>query len=130
MRTKTTNDQLPVLGVAGTHVVLPGMSFSKAKAKGLRGFGILWTDHATGERTWMRGVKTFEGIGDLPSPGVQVSSQEYPIQGFQWADYSAKPGQQYTCKIAAMRGTPGTRSDFMSDLAGETLDPFVNQSAP
>ena len=55
----------------------------------------------------MRGVRNFEGIGDLPSPGIQVSSQEHPIQGSQWADYSAKPGQPYTCKIAAMRGTPG-----------------------
>lgn len=107
MRTKIINDQLTVLGVAGTHVVLLGMSLPKAKAKGLRGFGILRTDHATGEKTWMRGLKTFEGVGDLPSPGVQVSSQDHPLQGFQWADYSAKPGQRYTYKVAAMRGTPG-----------------------
>ena len=30
---------------------------------------------------WMPGVRNFEGIGDLPSPGIQVSSQEHAIQG-------------------------------------------------
>ena len=78
----------------------------------------------------MRGVRDFEGIGDLPSTGIQVSSQEHPIQGSMWADYSAMPGQQYIYKIAAMRGTPGTRSDRISDPAGDVPDPFANQSAP
>jgi hypothetical protein len=55
----------------------------------------------------MRGVRNVEGIGDLPSPGIQVSSQEHPIQGSMWAAYSARPGHRCTCKIAAMRGTPG-----------------------
>ncbi len=108
MRANLTSNQTTVLGVAGTHVVLPRMSFPKTKAKGLQGFGILRADHATGKRTWMRGVKSFEGIGDLPSPSIQVASQQHPFQGFQWADDSAKPGRQpYTYKIAAMRGTPG-----------------------
>ena len=107
MRTKITNDQLTVLGVAGTHVALLGMSIPKAKAKGLRGFGILRIDHANGENFWMWGLKTFEGVGDLPSPGIQVSSQEHPFQGFQWADYSAKPGHRYTYQVSAMRGTLG-----------------------
>ena len=110
MRANLTSNQTTVLGVAGTHVVLPRMSFPKTKAKGLRGFGILRTDHATGERTWMRGVRNFEGIGDLPSPGIQVSSQEHPFQGFEWADYGAKPGQPYTTPAKSPRcGAPRER---------------------
>ena len=51
MRTKITNDQLTVLGVAGPHVALLGMRFPETKANGLRGFGFLRPqDHATGER--------------------------------------------------------------------------------
>jgi hypothetical protein len=107
MRKRITDDQLTVFAVAGTYVVLLGMSLPKSKARGLRGFAIQRTDHATGEREWMRGLKTFEGVGALPTPGVMVSSQEHPFQGFQWADYSAKPGRRYTYKVVAMRGNPG-----------------------
>jgi len=116
MRSRTTDDQLTVFGIAGTYVVLLGMSLPKSKAKGLRGFAILRTDHATGERQWMRGLKTFEGVGELPAAGVMVSSQEHPFQGFQWADYSAKPGRRYTYRVTAMRGKPGNLDK------GETVD--------
>lgn len=106
MRLKLTHDQLTVLGVAGTHVVLLGMSLPPARAAGLRGFAIFRTDHETGEKAWMRGIKTFAGVGALPALGVQVSSRQHPFQGFQWADYSAKPGQRYTYKVVALRGIP------------------------
>ena len=107
MRTKFTDDLLTVQAFAGTHVVMLGMSLPAAEANNLLGFGILRTDHLSGESYWMRGYKTFEGVGELPAPGVTVSTRQHPLQSFQWADYSAKPGQRYTYKVAAMRGTPG-----------------------
>jgi phosphatidylserine/phosphatidylglycerophosphate/cardiolipin synthase-like enzyme len=107
MRLKVVNDELTVFGIAGTYVVMLGFSIPRARARGLRGFAVARTDHETDETVWMRGMKTFEGIGPAPAPGVLVSSQQHPYQSFQWADYSARPGRNYTYKIVAMRGTPG-----------------------
>ena len=39
-------------------------------------------------------------------PGSQYSTRDHPIQSFQWADYSAKPGHYYTYTIAALKGSP------------------------
>jgi phosphatidylserine/phosphatidylglycerophosphate/cardiolipin synthase-like enzyme len=34
------------------------------------------------------------------------STKDHPIQSFQWADYSAKPGHCYTYTITALKGKP------------------------
>ena len=109
MRANLTSNQTTVLGVAGTHVVLPRMSFPKTKAKGLQGFGILRADHATGKRTWMRGVKSFEGIGDLPSPSIQVASQQHPFQGFSGRTTAPSPAASPTPTRSPQCGAPRER---------------------
>jgi phosphatidylserine/phosphatidylglycerophosphate/cardiolipin synthase-like enzyme len=38
--------------------------------------------------------------------GSLYSTREHPIQSFQWADYSAKPGNDYTYAISALKGAP------------------------
>lgn len=133
MRIKSTDDQLTVQAFAGTYVVMLGMSLPKSKVKKLLGFAIKRTDHSTGDSSWMRAYKTFEGT--LPGPGVMVSTLEHPLQSFQWADYSAKPGRTYTYKVAAMKGTPSDLSEAEAvevtvntePEAGATHDIYFNR---
>src|SRR5204863_4563636 len=41
-----------------------------------------------------------------PAAGESFSTLRQPIQGFQWADYSAKPGTTYTYTVVALYGDP------------------------
>lgn len=92
MRMPIANNCLTVQAIAGTYVVMLGISLPKSKAKKLLGVAVMRTDHLTGETVWMRGYKTFECVGGLPAPVVSVSSFDRPLQVFQWSDYSAKSG--------------------------------------
>ncbi|WP_338832031.1 phospholipase D-like domain-containing protein [Bradyrhizobium sp. 27S5] len=51
-----------------------------------------------------------EGVRGETDPGFPAgatySTKDQPIQSFQWSDYSAKPGHDYTYTIAALKGTP------------------------
>lgn len=106
MRKKIKDGDLTVQAIAGSYVVMFGMNIPKNKTSKLLGFAIQRTDHAENETTWMRGMKTFESTDPNDSLGANFSSREHPFQGFQWADYSAKPGRDYTYNIIALRGTP------------------------
>lgn len=53
-----------------------------------------------------RGLKAFKETEPHPAPGETFSLFYQPIQGFQWADYSAKPEHLYTYKIVCMYGNP------------------------
>jgi phosphatidylserine/phosphatidylglycerophosphate/cardiolipin synthase-like enzyme len=107
---------LTVHAIAGTHTVLLG--FDLADPAGCLGFAVHRTDHTEGESGWLRGMKTFPSVVPDPPPGSQYSSREHPIQGFQWGDYSAKPGHRYTYAVSALGGTAGT----LGVLTTSTLD--------
>jgi hypothetical protein len=106
MRAKLTRSGLTVHAVAGTHVVLLGLDLTPARRKGCLGFAIQRHDHTEGEVSWLRGMKTFEAIDPGLGPGGTASSREHPFQTFQWADYSAKPGHDYTYTVVPLRGKP------------------------
>lgn len=93
--------------IAGTHVVFLGLDMQAQFRKNFRGFAIKRKDHQDGEITWARGLKTFEGTEPHPASGESFSTKDHPWQGFQWADYSAKPEHRYTYTIVAMYGEPG-----------------------
>lgn len=105
MRVKRTSGSLTVQATAGSHVVLLGMNMPKGKLAGVLGFAIQREDD-TGERVWMRGMKTFAATEPPLGPGGQVPSREHPFQSFQWADYSAHPDSAYTYTVIALRGKP------------------------
>jgi hypothetical protein len=111
MREKRTESGLTVHAIAGTHVVYIGTDLTNAKRKGCLGFAVQREDHTEDERTWMRGLKTFEEVEPFPDPGVQVSSHEHPFQSFQWADYTAKPGHDYTYTVIPLYGKPSKLVD-------------------
>ncbi len=108
MRKKEVNGPLSVQAIAGTHVVLLGMSMPQDKCPGLLGFAIRREDKTEGETYWLKGYKTFESVEPHPTRGVAYSTDRHPIQGFSWSDFSAKPGHEYAFEIFALRGKPAS----------------------
>jgi phosphatidylserine/phosphatidylglycerophosphate/cardiolipin synthase-like enzyme len=105
MRTQQTQGPLTVRATAGTHNVLLGMDLVEQDTAGLLGFAIERTDHTEGERYWLRNSLVFDGA----DPGDRsFDSVVSPLQTFRWGDYSAKPDHDYTYRVVAMKGRPGT----------------------
>jgi phosphatidylserine/phosphatidylglycerophosphate/cardiolipin synthase-like enzyme len=106
MRVTKTTDGLKVHAVAGTYVVMLGFDLPEADCNGLLGFSIHRTDHTENEAGHLQAMKAFEETDPGFPAGSLYSTREHPIQSFQWADYSAKPGHEYTYTITAKKGTP------------------------
>lgn len=106
MRTSKVTGPLKVNAISGTYVVILGFDLPKKECKGLLGFSIHRTDHIENQSCYLEGMKAFaETDPGFPS-GALYSTKDHPIQGFQWADYSAKPGYTYTYTVTALKGTP------------------------
>lgn len=106
MRKSKISNGLKVQAISGTYVVTLGFNLPKQKCTGLLGFSIHRTDHTENEADYLKAMKAFEKTDPGFPPGSLYSTKEHPIQSFQWADYSAKPGHQYTYKITALKGKP------------------------
>ncbi|MBP9811127.1 hypothetical protein KBF38_22675 [bacterium] len=135
MRVKVKG-KLTVRAISGTHVVFLAFSMCKADIKGLMGFAIQRIDNTADETIWLRGNKTFASIRQ--STGIEdASSHEHPFQGFQWADYSAKPGYSYEYRVIAMYGRPGALKNGAETsvnidtepLAGNKHEIYFNRGA-
>jgi len=112
MRKSENNIGLKVQAIAGTYIVLLGFNLHKNKCKGLLGFSIHRTDHTENEAYYLEGMKAFKDTDPGLPAGSHYSTRDHPIQSFQWADYSAKPGHQYTYKVTALKGTPENLKPF------------------
>lgn len=106
MRVKKIANGITVNAIAGTHIVFLGLNIDESKKSGFLGFAIQRTDHEENETYWLKGMKAFETVVKYPVPGESFSSLYHPIQGFQWADYSAKPGRKYTYRVICMYDDP------------------------
>jgi phosphatidylserine/phosphatidylglycerophosphate/cardiolipin synthase-like enzyme len=106
MRKRRVYAGVTVNAIAGTHVVTLGLDISASARPGCLGFAILREDHTEEERYWMRGSKTFPSTNPGLAPGGSISSRLHPFQTFQWADYSAKPGHEYTYTVVPLYGSP------------------------
>lgn len=106
MRKTRTSNGLKVHAVAGTYVVSFGFDLPQADCAGLLGFSIHRTDHTDNEAAYLTGMKAFAETDPGFPPGAHYSTADHPIQSFQWADYSAKPGHDYTYQVTARKGTP------------------------
>jgi phosphatidylserine/phosphatidylglycerophosphate/cardiolipin synthase-like enzyme len=111
MRKNISSQGVTVHAVSGSHVVLLGFDLSPARRRGCLGFAIRRTDHTEQETYWMSGTKTFADTDPHLGPGGQVSSRAHPFQTFQWADYSAKPGHDYTYCVVPLYGTPAALTE-------------------
>jgi hypothetical protein len=116
MRTSNINNNLKVHVIAGTYVVVLGFDLPRANCNGLLGFSIHRADHIENESYYLEGMKAFaETDPGFPS-GARYSTKDHPIQSFQWADYSAKPGYHYTYTVTALKGTPSNLQPFASTI--------------
>jgi phosphatidylserine/phosphatidylglycerophosphate/cardiolipin synthase-like enzyme len=116
VRRRKKHGGLTVNAVAGTHVVFFGLDLAANKRAGFRGFGFKRFDHHEGDTIWLQGLKTFEKTEPYPTSGERFSTLHHPIQGFQWADYSAQPGTTYTYTVVALYGDP---ADLQQPIAVE-----------
>ncbi|MGH2608873.1 MAG: phospholipase D-like domain-containing protein, partial [Tepidiformaceae bacterium] len=96
MRVRAKNQGISVHAIAGPYVVLLGFDVSPARRRGLLGFALHRKDHTEGEAGWLEGFRTFAETDPDPPPGHLVSTEEHPIQAFNWGDYRAKPNHRYT----------------------------------
>ena len=114
MRITQTTNGLRVHAIAGTYVVLLGFDLSQSECDGLLGFSIHRQDLTENEAYYLSASKCFtETDPGFPS-GSSYSTRDHPIQSFQWADYSTKPGHDYIYTITAKKGTPQNLTDFAS----------------
>ena len=108
MRVRKVFDGFSVQAVAGAYVVMLGMDIPKAKATGLLGFAIQRIDHEKNEKFFIKAMKVFKSTEpDGLGAGVEVSTRDHPIQGFQFSDFTVLPGKKYTfgvVKAAQARG--------------------------
>lgn len=121
---KSPNGKLKINVVAGTYVVLIGIGLKQADARGILGFAIHRTDHALGdEGKWLEGMKVFEQSS--ASAGMMVSTRDFPVQGFLWQDFTARPGADYTYRVVALTGQPGA----LVEQAGLRVDCKIKTEA-
>jgi phosphatidylserine/phosphatidylglycerophosphate/cardiolipin synthase-like enzyme len=106
MREFSSSGNLDVFAVAGTYVVMLGFNLPEADCQGLLGFSIHRIDHDENEAYYLSGMKAFAETDPGFPAGALYSTKDHPIQSFQWADYSAKPGHRYTYTVSALKGTP------------------------
>ena len=106
MRVTQTSGNLKVHAIAGTYVVMFGMHLPEAECDGLLGFSLHRVSHAEQEAHFLEAMKAFPTTDPGFPSGSLYSTRDHPIQSFQWADYSAKPGHEYIYTISALKGTP------------------------
>jgi phosphatidylserine/phosphatidylglycerophosphate/cardiolipin synthase-like enzyme len=106
MRKINAASDLKVVAIAGTHVVILGLNLPEEHCNGLLGFSIHRTDHTESESYFLEGMKCFTETDPGFPAGSLYPTNKHPIQGFQWADYSAKPKHRYTYTITALGGSP------------------------
>jgi phosphatidylserine/phosphatidylglycerophosphate/cardiolipin synthase-like enzyme len=105
MRAKDTSGTLSVQAIAGTYVVLFGMSVEAGAVDGLLGFSIERIDHDSGKQVFLDNFLLFKANDNAAAP--DHSSELNPFQAFVWGDYTVKPGQQYTFRVSSRYGTSG-----------------------
>lgn len=125
MRASDVTGKLRVQAIAGTYVVLLGFDMDQQDCTGLLGFSVHRTSHDEDEAGYIKGMKCFAETDPGFEAGAQYSSNQQPIQSFQWADYSAKPGHRYTYRIIARKGTPGKLTKFAEASVSVTTEEEV-----
>jgi phosphatidylserine/phosphatidylglycerophosphate/cardiolipin synthase-like enzyme len=120
MRALGKGDGLQIQLVAGTYVVLIGISVDPDQVDDLLGFSIQRTDHTEGERYFLYNHLLFER--NDKGPKSNYSSDANPIQAFVWGDYTAKPAHTYTYEVTARYGTPANLTEGSSAAAKVTTE--------
>ena len=125
MRGQDVQGTLRLQAVAGTYVVMLGFDMDPADCDGLLGFSVHRTSHDEDEAGFITGMKCFAETDPGFPAGAHYSSWEQPVQSFQWADYSAKPGHRYTYRVTARKGAPAALTAFATASVTVTTEQIV-----
>lgn len=120
MRETGGADGIQIQLIAGTYVVLIGISVDAAHADGLLGFSIERTDHTEGERNYLPNNLLFEANDE--GEKSDYSTEDNPVQAFVWGDYTAKPAHTYTYEVTARYGSVEALTDGPSTSATITTE--------
>lgn len=127
MRVIDISGTLRLKAIAGTYVVMLGFDLDESNCTGLLGFAIHRTSHDENESGYLSGMKCFAETDPGFAAGAQYSSRQQPVQSFQWADYSAKPGHRYTYVVSALKGHPKALAEFAKASIDITTEVEVGQ---
>ena len=138
MRKSKTSNKLKINAISGTYVVLLGFNLPENLCQGLLGFSIHRQDHTENEAYYLSAMKAFKETDPGFPSGSLYSTKDHPIQSFQWADYSAKPGYTYTYTVTALKGSPSnlvpiakTKIDISTESTeGGSHDVYFNRGQP
>lgn len=115
MRTETHRDGFEAKAIAGTHSVLIALNCQPEDREGLLGFAFHRTPAKDGSK-WLRSLKVFRSVvpdprdardPEHPDRPARFTTEDHPIQGFLWSDYTAEPDTEYTFTVYPMYGAPG-----------------------
>jgi phosphatidylserine/phosphatidylglycerophosphate/cardiolipin synthase-like enzyme len=125
-----------IYAVTGTNTVSFGVVAAPETQDGLLGFAVRRYDLAAGTDSWMPGFKVFRSLVPDPTPGLQVSTYDQPVQSFVWDDFTLQPDSRYRFVFHPMKGTPAspvrsatplTVTVRTEPLYGATHDVFFNR---
>jgi len=127
MRVTATGTELKASAYAGTYVVTLAWDTITGKAPArtdLLGYAIERAEFDNAgvevERYWLRGIKRFKDKDKGLPAGTPVSTAEHPVQGFLWADYTARAGTRYQYRIVPLFG--GVKFPKLDEPAAVTLN--------
>jgi phosphatidylserine/phosphatidylglycerophosphate/cardiolipin synthase-like enzyme len=103
VRSREKSGALTVQAIAGTYVVLLGMSIDGPVPDDFLGFSI--ERSAGGKSVPLDNFVLFEQ--SFKGADSDHSSLGNPFQAFLWGDYTAKPEQQYSYRVSSRFGSPG-----------------------
>ncbi|MGN6257464.1 MAG: phospholipase D-like domain-containing protein [Solirubrobacterales bacterium] len=121
MRISAKDGSLTAQAIAGTYVVLLGMSLEGPVPDDFLGFSIERAEGSSGKGVFLDNFVLFEE--NFEGEKSDHSSEKNPFQAFLWGDYTAKPERQYTYRVSSRFGSPG-------DLTtGDTVELAVTTEA-
>lgn len=120
MRIKEKSGGLSVQAIAGTYVVLFGMSLDGPVPDDFLGFSIERSEGG-GKGVFLDNFVLFEQ--NFNGADSEHSSGENPFQAFLWGDYTAKPEHEYTYRVSSRFGAPGSLT------TGDTVELTVTTEA-
>ena len=95
-----------VFAVTGVNTISFAIEATAEAKPGLLGFSVERFDPTEDERFVMPGFKVFKSIIPQPTPNLQVSTAEHPVQSFVWDDFTGKPDRVYEYTFQPLRGKP------------------------
>src|SRR5678816_1846935 len=94
-----------IFAVTGINTISFGIQASTAAKSGLLGFVVKRADPPGSTPKIMPGFKVFPSLIPNPTPHIQVSTWDHPVQSFVWDDFTGKPDHTYEYSFIPFRGS-------------------------